>query len=355
MIPVVTCCSVDDVLRSSVTGGLLLDLPGAVVIRQDIDPEAGTLRRLVHDSGGTLEDRTSELAHACLGCALREDIVPAIREATLRRPTAIVLALPVTAEPVPVLRALTELSDEGLVAVGAVLTALEAGDITWDICGDDLLRERALALSADDERALGEVLARQIEGADVVVSDRPFDALGDALVDHLTPPATSRMLLHEVEAASLLTTIDRDDLLRRGDPVSVTPSECAPREGVWTVELESWRPFHPGRLRENLEALGAGPGRSRGVFWLPTRPDLVCHWDGAGGQLSLGNHSTWTGVGCRACTRLVVTGVDGEPADLARAFEKTLLTDAELAAGLAGWAGKDDGFDPWLGERRGAA
>lgn len=38
----------------------------------------------------------------------------------------------------PVLRALTELSDEGLIAVGAVLTALEAGDIAWDVCGDDL-------------------------------------------------------------------------------------------------------------------------------------------------------------------------------------------------------------------------
>ncbi|GAB47438.1 hypothetical protein [Mobilicoccus pelagius] len=127
MTPVVTCCSTDEVLRESLTAGLLLDLPGAVVVLHDLDPVAGTLRRLVHDAERTWEDRIEPLAHTCLGCALREDIVPAIREVAFRRPTAIVLALPVTAEPVPVLEALVGLAEEGIVDIGGVLAASPPG------------------------------------------------------------------------------------------------------------------------------------------------------------------------------------------------------------------------------------
>jgi hypothetical protein len=32
-----------------------------------------------------------------------------------------------------------------------------------------------------------------------------------------------------------------------------------------------------------------------------------------------------------------------------RAFEAVLLTDAELARGLAWWRGRRDDLDPWLG------
>ena len=355
MIPVITCCSTDEVLRSSVTGGLLLDLSGAVVVRHDIDAAAGTLRRVVSDATGILEDRIQDLAHTCLGCALREDIVPALREVAFRRPSAIVLALPVTAEPVPVLRALVELQDEGMVSVGAVVTSFQAEDAPWDLCGDDLLSDRGLALSSDDERAMGEVLTRQIEGADVVVLDSPLDELGEALVDHLTPPGIALMRLHEVDAVALLQPRSREEVLRRGDPLAVEVSHAPEREGVWTVELESWRPFHPDRLMRNLETLGSVPGRSRGVFWLPTRPNAVCQWDGTGGQLSIGELSTWSDAGESARTRIVVTGIDGTPDEIAETFAATLLTDSELAGGLGAWAGRADGFDPWLGEQRGAA
>ncbi len=210
-----------------------------------------------------------------------------------------------------------------------------------------------MALAADDERAVGEVLVRQVEGADVVVVDDEPDSTAEVLLDHLTPARTMR--LHELDVAALLEPRDREDVLHRGDPLSASASEAESREGVWTLQLESWRPFHPDRLRENLEALGGRPGRSRGVFWLPTRPDVVCQWEGAGGQLSLGNLSTWHDAGCEACTRLVVTGLDDEIDEVAAVFEATLLTDAELAAGLGAWAGRDDGYDPWLGSRRDVA
>ncbi|NED95650.1 cobalamin biosynthesis protein CobW [Phytoactinopolyspora alkaliphila] len=42
----------------------------------------------------------------------------------------------------------------------------------------------------------------------------------------------------------------------------------------------------PGRLMRSIEQLGTGRVRARGRFWLPTRPQTLCLWDGAGGQSS---------------------------------------------------------------------
>ena len=61
---------------------------------------------------------------------------------------------------------------------------------------------------------------------------------------------------------------------------------------------------------EYIEVLGGGPRRSRGCFWLPTRPSTVGVWEGAGGQLSVGSGVPW---GMKApLTRIVVTGLESE-------------------------------------------
>lgn len=95
---------------------------------------------------------------------------------------------------------------------------------------------------------------------------------------------------------------------------------------------------------ERLEALGSGRIRSRGHFWLASRPELVCAWDGCGGQVSIGPLGEREELHPRG-TRLVVTGVD--PLDRARvrtAFAEIIdatATDTDRPA--------HDGFDPWLG------
>ena len=79
----------------------------------------------------------------------------------------------------------------------------------------------------------------------------------------------------------------------------------------------------------------------------------VLGWDGAGGQLSVGTLGDWrSSPGGLASTRLVVTGVDTDPATVRAAFTAALATDAELARGLGWWASRGDGLDPWLGPDR---
>ena len=78
--------------------GLVMDSPRIVVVRHDIhdDDDGGSIRRVVVDADGVVEDVVVPLEHACLSCAVREDALPTLappRRAT-RRWDSVVLALP---------------------------------------------------------------------------------------------------------------------------------------------------------------------------------------------------------------------------------------------------------------------
>lgn len=364
-LPVTVLTSVDPVLRDSTAFTAVADVPGTVVVSHDLTGAGagGMMRRRVSDAGGVVEDVTVPLEHSCLGCALREDLLPTlVRVAEAGRWRAALLALPVGGEPVPVLHGLAGGVVGGvpvsrLVQAVGTVAVTDATALVDDVFGDDLLVERGIAHAEDDRRAVGEVLARQLEVADVLLVDGgPGTGRVARLLRHLAAPdAVLRQGPHEVRGEELLAhRPDAETAWRRADPLTVAPTGVPDGDGVWTRDLSSWRPLHPGRLQERIEELGAGPVRGRGRFWLPGRPETLAAWDGAGGQLSIGSHSGWSGE--ERSTRLVVTGVEEAQARrVVDAFEDVLLTDAELARGRAWWTAQDDGFDPWLGERSAAA
>ncbi len=344
---VVSC--IDPVLREVAVADLLSGAPGVVALRHDLHPDEGMLHRTVYDIATVLEDAWVPLDHACLSCAMREDILPTLERVILAvEPAAVVLALPVAAEPFALLPALTAFPS---VRLAGVVSVFDADSFETDLLADDLLAERQLALSAGDRRSVGETLAHQIEIADLLLTPQAPSRRTAALLDHLVDGSADRGLLHRTDGRALFAR-QRDPSAARGDLLRVCATGATPREGVWTVDLQSWRPLHPQRLLKHIETLGTGRLRGRGHFWLPTRPDVICAWDGAGGQLSIGNHGHWTNA---PNTHLVITGTDPRPDVLLTAFDATLLTDSELAHGLQQWQTLPDGMDPWLGEQRGAA
>lgn len=347
-VPVITLTSLDPVLRGAATSSLLCDLPGAVALQHDLDARSGELRRRVHDPSGVLQDTTKHLEHACASCAVREDIVPALEELAMSRPSAIILSLPVAIEAVPVLHAMAQA--RGVVAAGVAAVA-DIASLRADITCQDLLAKRGLAVAVEDERMVAEVLVSQLETADVVLTsthaeETPADVA--TILAHLTGPETAVPWY----TAPVERLLQARPSLDRGDLMAVSSTGAAPAEEVWTVDLATWRPIHPDRLMEHAEALGGDAVRSKGHFWVATRPGVACAWDGAGGHVSVGRIGPWDS---RPDTHLVVTGLGGDPRRVIDAFEAVLLTDVELARGLDSWSGRADGLDPWLGTARDAA
>ncbi len=354
-VPVLLLTALDPVARQAAALGLLLDLPDAVVVTHDLVSTAagGAVRRVITDRSGVLADETSALDHACLSCTVREDVLPALQLLlTLGRWSAIALSLPLTASPEPVSHQIQLAIDEGHLDGARLASAVSLVDLSTlaeDLLGNDLLSERDLALGAADRRSVGEALTAQIEFADDVVTVDTGSAPARTLLSHLVDP-TSRLHLgwDEVAADDLAAfRHDPDIARRRVDPLQARPSGAGDDHGVWTVELCADQPLHPDRLLKHVEALGSGRVRTRGHFWLASRREVACVWDGSGGQLSIGHVGHW---GNRpAGTRIVVTGEN--PADRRRivnTFPQVVTTPRDLRVRRPNYL-LDDGFTPWLG------
>lgn len=359
--PVVVLSSVDPVERETTLLGLLVDSPRTVAVRHDIHdgPDGGAIHRVVATAAGVVQDEVLPLEHACLSCAVREDAVPTLRRlADDGRWDAIVLALPVSAESLPVVRALGWAMRPGEplagLRLGDAVTTVDLATFEHDLLADDLLDERGLALTEDDRRAVGEALAAQVAHADLVLveGDRHAHPVASDLLDHVRAADGRRVDgRHAVGVVDLVARAHHAPTgERRLDPAHVAPVPDAPTaHGVWTLDLRTDRPFHPERLLHDVQRLGSPPVRSRGRFHVPSRPDTLCVWDGAGGQLSIGAAGPW---GRRTPdTRLVVTGTGDEAPALRAAFDELVLSPAEARRGYAPWLGRPDVLAPWLGER----
>ena len=332
------------------TIALQWDLPSVVVVQHTIDSDRDTLTRTVSDLGGIVEREEIDLDHTCTSCAIREDVVPTLeRLAGSGRWAAIVAHLPVTAEPMQVCRVVEGVPGAAPhVRIGAVVVALDGTTLLEDVVGDDLIVERPLPVREDDPRGVAETTAAFVEYADVVALYGEADDQGRALVETLArshvPVVDGLSQISATElAAGVHSHPDSEEWASPlGAPGTLTPAGT----GVWTLDFRSDRPFHPRRLRESIEALGAGPRRSRGCFWLPSRPAQVCQWDGAGGMLSIGHFAHWSGR--EPFTRIVVVGTDDGRDDLEQTLRSCLVTDEELHAEEK-WRRLGDGLEPWLG------
>jgi len=362
-IPLTVLATVDPLLRDSAVFGLVTGGPRIVVLQHDIldGGDEGLIHRVVLDATGVLEDVLLPLEHACLSCAVREDALPTLRRlAADGRWEAIVLALPVSAESLPVSRALTGAARRGGdlsgMRLASVVGAVDVATCEKDLLDDELLAEVGRELTADDRRSIGEALVAQIAHVDVVaVAGEPqLHVVGSDLVEHLRAPDSLRIDgVHELDVHELMRARhDSTVAERRLDPLHARASEGPTNNGVWSIDLRSARPFHPERLVENVSLLGEGRLRSRGAFWAANRPLSACAWEGVGGQLSIGELGPWKGR--EPFTHLVYTGVGDEVPALRSAFEGLLVTPAELSAGLGHWLGREDVLEPWLGARSAA-
>lgn len=326
------------------------DVPDAVVLRHRIDLERCVLERLVSDVTGIVEHESIDLEHACVPCAIRMDAVPTLqRLARDPRWGAVIAELPVSAEANQVCHVLTQDRDlRRFLRVSSVVAAVDGGLVEDDLLGDELLPERDIATSHEDRRGVGEVCADIVEFADVVVINGRPEPVGIALVEALARPGVLVVVGSEQLEAGVISAplheIGRTRAWANPARTAVLPALGSTR--IWRVDLQSDRAFHPERLLDGLAQIGAGRHRSKGCFWLPTRPDRVQVWAGAGGQVSIGTGDAWGRLPRH--TRIVLTGAGTAPAHLQSAFASMLLKPGEAFAP----AGGEDGFEPWLGPIR---
>ncbi|MFC5995170.1 ribosome hibernation factor-recruiting GTPase MRF [Pseudonocardia hispaniensis] len=367
-----------------VIGQIRRQCPAVAVAHHDLrDVGQGVVRRRLR-VGAFDETTVLELAHGCVSCTLREDVLPLLRSLA-RRPDVgtIVLHLDAALEPEQVCWAVTHVLVDGAavtdsVNLRGVISVLDAGSWLEDATGEDEVSERRLAPLPDDDRTMAQLVVGQAEFADLIVyagSAEPWQlARTDAVLARLTPLAP-RLRLAELDHRVLLTDLPPDARRGRCDDPHVALLRGQPplhtEVGVQLMTFTARRPFHPDRLHRALDALLDGVVRTRGRIWLATRPSAVLWLESAGGGLQLGYAGDWLAGADAADWRqadpersafaalrwderwgdrgqdLAILVHDAEPGQIDRALRTALLTDREIAAGEAHWASYPDPFGWW--------
>lgn len=364
-----------------------------------LDPDVAVLHHDLRDVGpghgpGVVHRRlrrgdedvttTLELAHACVSCTLREDMLPQLLAlAGPGGPRRVVLHLDPALEPEQVCWALLHVLVDGVLVTDVldlrgVVSCVDGNSWFDDATGDDVLTERGIAELPDDERTVAQVAVGQVESADLIVDTGTADpwelARTNAVLARLAP-SSAQVRLADLDDRVFLGGLP--DEARRGRPEDVHGPLLRGRPplnpdcGVRLLLFSARRPFHPERLHSAIDVLLDGVVRTRGRVWLATRPDAVLWLESAGGGLRVGHAGDWLAgaddatweaasperraiaslgwdarFGDRAQDLVVITH-DADPDEIDARLREALLTDAELAAGEDVWHALPDPFGWW--------
>lgn len=350
------------------------------------------------DQDGSRRERLVgiELAHGCVSCTLREDLLPLLRR--LHRQSAvrrIVLTLDPILEPERISWAIEQVLVADMpgfvdgpasrdVRIEATISCVTEHEWLDAATGDLTLAEAGFE-QVDDDRTLAQVAVAQVSFADALVVAGCDPAMRDAwesarltaVLKRLAPQAPIMMELPQRQVGPAL--LERllaavGPTARRGrvdgphDPLLSDQPPLQPDCGVSWVEFHSDVPLHPTRLHNAIDVLLDGVVCSRGRLWLATQPDEALWLESAGGGLRVAPGGRWlaamdeaeltrTDPERRAMgalrwdesagdrhTSLVVLAHRADADDIRDALRAACLNDVEVAAGQEFWSTFDDPF-----------
>lgn len=355
--------------------GALLCRPGTVLVEHRFDGHV--VRRttaMLRRGELTTAEHALELAHGCVSCTVRNDLLLVLRTLAHRDGVErIVVQLSEWLEPEPRCVAINHVRvrigpgyPDGPAAldveIAAVVTCIDSRTWLSRAVGDAVL---------GDGRTMAQVVVGQAEFADLLVLTRP-EPVTLAVLRRLAPRARITVGLERVDLA--LANLDDDSRRGRSDHphgwlLAGRPPLAA--DGmVRIVEFNARRPFHPERLHAAVDLLLTGVVRTRGRLWLASRPDQVMWLESAGGGLRVMGAGKWLAAmtaqeaanadaerrlfaelqweyrfGDRH-TAMTVLVCGAEPPDILDALYGALLTDAEMAQ-PGEWGGYPDPFGDW--------
>jgi G3E family GTPase len=264
--------------------------------------------QLVRDGGAALsrtEETLVEFSNGCICCTLRDDLLQEVRRlAADGRYDYLLIESTGIAEPMPVAATFHVRDEQGfslgdIARLDTLVTVVDGENFLRDFAATDRLADRGQQAGDDDARGVVDLLADQVEFANVIVVSKcdvvDDDTLQQTLAVLRAMNRDARLVLSrkgDVPAHELLDT-RRFDFVR----AQLAPGWMQALRGEHTPETQEYnigsfvyrarRPFHPQRFARVLETGLNSVIRSKGFFWLANRMDWV-------GELSSVGASTRT-------------------------------------------------------------
>lgn len=347
--------------------------------------------RLVAEGGAELsrsEEKLVEMSNGCICCTLREDLLVEIRHlAEEGRFNYLLIESTGISEPLPVAETFTFRDENGvslsdIARLDTLVTVVDAFNFLRDYGSTDYLADRGESLGEEDQRTVVNLLVDQVEFCDVIVLNKTdlLDAAElerlDGLLKNLNPRADIvRARFGQVPLERILDTGHFDFAAAAEAPgwLAELRGEHVPETeeyGITSFVYRARRPFHPERFHEWINQEWPGVVRSKGYFWLASRPTMVGSWSQAGAVVRHELAGLWWAAVPRdrwpqdeeglaairarwddavgdAQQELVLIGIDMDEAALRARLDACLLNDAEYASSPAAWTQLPDPFPRW--------
>ena len=231
---------------------------------------------------------------------------------------------------------------------------------------------------------MSDLLVDQVEFADVIILNKVDMVSSDERkrLEH----ALRQLNRHAEIIDARFSEVPLDKVIGTGhfdfERAAKSPGWLAELRGEHTPETEEYgigsfvyrarRPFHPARFADALKDEWRGNVlRSKGFFWLASRPHAAGEWAQAGGIVRHGPAGVWWADAPREDwpsdpdqrariesefegefgdrrQEIVFIGQNLEADHTRETLDKCLLTDAEMALGMEQWKEFDDPFPQWF-------
>lgn len=362
----------------------------AIINGADTGGDAGLLKRtrLKHHKN------VMELTNGCICCSLRDELAERLRELASSNCFDYVLveATAIT-EPLPVAAGFFMEDDSGgaledVVRVDAMITVVDALSFPLDFERGETLRDRRVTLDPADDRAVADVLAEQVEFANVIVINKADLANEqelrrlEAVLQQLNPKAKVVEATHGIVPMEAVLDTHSFDFERvsqaSGWQRAISGKNMPPASefGLGCFVYRARRPFHPGRLWDALQEPMPGVIRVKGFFWLASRHNHAGIWSQAGHVFRDDLAGRWWAslprdewpeepVAREEIRRLheepygdrrqelVFIGAGMDRDAIEQRLDQCLLDDVEMRLGQLGWEDFADPFSIWWDDDEG--
>ncbi|MEZ4705685.1 MAG: GTP-binding protein [Caldilineaceae bacterium] len=327
------------------------------------------------------DEKLVEMSNGCICCTLREDLLKEVNDlARAGKFDYLLVESTGISEPMPVAETFTFDLDgyEGFLSnvarLDTMVTVVDAYNFLRDYEAGEALADHNLVVDEEDQRTIADLLIEQVEFANVLVINKldlvTTEEAGrlEAILRLLNPTATLlRAERGKVDPAAILNTglfsfdVAEGYTMRRQEP-RFAPTPETEEYGVSSFLYSADRPFHPQRLLPFLEQDWPGLLRSKGFFWLASRPHEVGYWSQAGALLTIEYAGPWgegeipepdndddlfeEGMGTPR-QELVFIGVDMAHEAMVAELDAALLSAEEVAQGPDAWRNYRDELPKW--------
>ena len=338
------------------------------------------------------QEKLVEMSNGCICCTLREDLLIEVANlAKEGRFDYLVIESTGIAEPLPIAETFTFQDEQGIglsnhAQLDTLVTVVDAVNFMRNYMEALSLKESGESLGEDDERNVADLLVDQIEFANVILISKIDLISSDEIVNlkavlhSLNPDADIiPMVMGQVDLNKVLNTglFDFEKAEQASGWLKELRGEHIPESeeyGISSFVYSVRRPFHTQRFYQHLHFGEWENGtllRSKGFFWLASRPKPAGNWSQAGGVMHHGLAGRWWASvpkdewpeeylediqsqwaepfgDCRQ--ELVFIGQNLDTDKVCRELDACLLTDAEFEAGPDVWRNYRDDFPQWFAD-----